>query len=356
MPLIGEIIDTIDEVCGDPEKNIGRVVPYGIGPVDQRMVGNNIDGGELIVIQGIPGSRKTTLAANLVANACISRRLPADYTICIDTLESGMTVERYTLVIISIIATKYMVYWTWVDQGNPDLLSMFAKGLPDVPTEQLIGTVATERNGEMVSECCIRPEFFQYYKASRLQHTAIAAAKKLISGWPLIISGFSEHPDPVIRDKRTVNTTDLNASYARWNFLYEKMGMRWLVLDHVQQYQMEGSDFDVQKSVKLKTADWIRHSRGIVYAISQIGVGSQRDAFMNKGNKTYALGGQVLESESTVTWEVKYDETLPYYIRLRHPIKSRKGLHPDVAIPIEPNSGAFIGKAIEYSKVNLNTD
>ncbi len=354
MPLIGDILDTIADVCGDPEQNMGRVVPYGIAPVDERMVGNNIDGGELIVIQGAPGSRKTTLAANFVANACISRRLPPNYLICIDTLESGMTIERYSLVLLSIVATKYLVYWTWVEQGQPDLLSLFSQGLPNNPIDQLITTIATEVNGQAIEECVIRPEFFRYYKASPMQHAAIEAAKKTMAGWPLAICGFSEHPDPVVRHKRTVDTTNLESSFTRWNSLYEKFGMRWLVIDHVQQYAIEGQDYDIQRSVTLKVGEWMRNTRGIVYLLSQIGVGSQKDARDNKGVKTHASGGQKLESESTLTWEVRYDETVPYYIKLRRPIKSRKGIHPDIAIPIEPNSGAFIGRATEYRKIGLN--
>jgi hypothetical protein len=36
---------------------------------------------------------------------------------------------------------------------------------------------------------------------------------------------------------------------------------------------------------------------------------------------------------------------------LRRPLKSRIGVHPSVDLPIEPNSGAFIGPAVEYRRL-----
>lgn len=359
MPMIGDIVDYLPEVIGDIDANLSQVVPYGVKPVDERMVGNNLGGGEIIVIQGSTGTRKTTFAVNLIVNACLSARIPEGVQICIDTLEAGMTIERYTSIIEAIVATRYMVYWTWVDQNEQSLTKLYRRGMPaGTSIEDVIAAVSCDVNGVNTRECVICPEFFMYGRQTKLQHRAIEAAKALVRTWPLIICGFSEHPDPVKRAKFTVDTTNIEESSARWAMLSNKYNMRWLVIDHLQEYAVKGaaSDFETMKVVTSAIGEWQRATRGIVYILSQIGTGSERESRTDKGVKSYAQGGKVLQASSTVTWQVIYDDTKPYIIRLKRPIKSRKGMHTDIAIPIEPISGSFIGRAYEYKPSSGSDD
>jgi hypothetical protein len=351
MTLLKELVDSSEEVWGDPEQNRGLVVPFGIGPVDERIPGIPVQRGGLFGIQGQPGTRKTTLVCNILINQCLSQKLPPGYHICVDTLESGMTIERYSDVILSMLATRILVYWHWNQSVERDVRKLFALGLPAKPIEELVTRVGSFENGRFVKETELKPEFFQFGRRTKRQHEAIGLARSIMRTWPMLICGVSEHPDPQIAAARTVNVTNLSDSYKRWVKYSKELNMRQLIVDHLQEYHVgNGSDFERMKLVVHAIAAWQKPVRGVAWVISQVGVTSAREA-RQSGVKAHAQGGQVLEAEAQYMTEVQYKEDNPHTIHLRRPLKSRIGVHPSVDLSIEPNSGAFIGPAVEYRRL-----
>lgn len=352
MPLvhIKDLIDGATERWGDPAENIGRLVPFGINIVDERLLGVPIDRGGIFGIQGSPGSRKTTFLINVIANQCLSGRLPQGYHIAIDTLESGMTIERYADIVIAIVATKFLVYWHWNESQEKDINRLLAMGLPQSKVDRLIEEVGFEENGRFVRETVLRPEFFIYGRRTPRQQEAIKMSRAIVRNWPIFIFGVSEHSDPEVATARTTIVTSLAHSVERWKWLSEERNMRELAIDHLQEYAFADNpnDYEKMKRVVGMVAQWQKACRGVAWVVTQIGVTSAREA-RRGGTKAHGQGGQVLEAQSQVMWEVSYDEERPNIMCLKRPIKSRVGMHNDMAIPIEPNSGAFIGLATEMS-------
>ncbi|OGC94116.1 MAG: hypothetical protein A2W25_12085 [candidate division Zixibacteria bacterium RBG_16_53_22] len=350
MPLtpLRDLVDDAEARWGDPNENIGRIVPFGVMPVDQATIGIPVDRGGFFLLQGVPGTRKTTVALNFLLNQLLSGRLPQGYHIAYDTLESGMTIERIADILWAMVATKYLVYWHWNNTDERDILRLLSMGLPDdIPPSRLVEEVV----GQGRRETILRPEFFQFSTRSPRQQAAIEMARAVIRNFPLFVFGISEHPVPAVALARTTATWDLAESKVRWAWMFEHYNMRELVVDHMQEYQFHDSpiDFEIQKRVVPMLAGWQKASHGIVWLISQIGVTSEREA-RREGINPYSQGGKVAEAESSATWTVDYNQDDPYHIKFRRPNKSRIGMHPDVAIPIDPFSGAFIGKAVKWNE------
>lgn len=356
MSRLRDIIDDSEERWGDPEENVGRRVPFGIPALDANLMGVPIDTGAVFGIQGEPGARKTTFVLNIIVNQCLSQKLPPGYHICIDTLESGMTIERYADIILAIVATKILIYRHWQHTDEDNILRLLAKGLPHNNTQTLVEECGQEFNGRFVRETVLRPEFFRYGRRTKRQLEAINLAKAIVRTWPIMIFGVSEHPDHEIAKKRTTATMNLAKSLRRWIQLSEKEHMRQLVIDHMQEYIFPDhpSDYDLQKRVVGTVKSWQKPIRGVAWIISQIGVTSAREA-RSSGVDAYAVGGKVLEAEAQYMGQVKYKKDSPYYMELTRPVKSRIGMHASLGIPLEPNSGAFIGAAAEMRVIKLGS-
>lgn len=353
MPLttMKDLVDGADEEWGDREENLGRLVPFGFRIVDQSLLGIPIDTGGMIQIHGSAGSRKTTLALNLIVNQCLSGRLPQGYHIAYDILESGVTIENIRDILLSILATKYLVYWHWNESAETDLVRLLRQGLTlEIPIADAIDGVR-DQNG--ARETVIRPKFFFYGLRSERQTEAIKMAMAIARNWPLLIFGLSGHKDSAIARKRTTPTWDLEESRKRWAWLTDKMNMRQLWIDHMNEYQFsdEPTDFVVQKRVVPTVVSWQKTCLGLSFVLAQVGVTAERSARMG-GTDPYSMGGKVAEAESILTWHVEYDPDAPYYFKLRRPIKSRIGMHQDLGVSIEPNSGAIIGQPIPWGLID----
>ena len=161
MPLthLKVLVDGAEEFWGDPQKNIGRVVPWGFGLLDQALIaGVPINAGGMLGVYGIAGSRKTSFVINIIINQCLSGRIPPGYNIAYDTLESGMTIERIANIFLSILATKFLIYWHWNETEERDIRKLLAMGLPtDMLPDNLVMDVRDNGRRETV----VRPEFFQ---------------------------------------------------------------------------------------------------------------------------------------------------------------------------------------------------
>ena len=351
MPAVflKEIIDESEDRWGDPTENIGRLIPFGIAGVDENLLGVPIDRGGVIGLQGVPGSRKTTLLVNILINQCLSGRLPPGYHIGIDTLESGMTIERYADVILAIVATKFLVYWHWNETSERDIIKLLRMGLPERNPAEIIYDVGYVQDGKLVGEAKFRPEFFIYGMRTKRQLEAIKMAKAVVRNFPIMIFGVSEHPDIEVAKRRTTDVTNLERSHKRWHEMAEEHNMRELAIDHLQEYYLPGAsnDYEKMQMVVSAAAQWQKVWRAVLWMLSQIGVTSERES-RKSGISAYAQGGKVLEAESQVMWQVEYNSVEPYIIELLRPIKSRIGMHGKIAIPIDPTSGAFIGRAGKY--------
>ena len=333
---------------GDPRENRKSAVPFGIAPMDARIPGVPIRSGGIFGVQGLPGTRKTTLLCNLIVNMYVSGKMPAGYMTCIDTLESGMTIERYSDTILAIVATRILVGWHWVSTDT-DIEDLLKTPLPDKPVAKLVTETGSTINEKFYRETNMRPDFFKYSYRTPRQHKAISAARDLIAKWPIAVFGVSEHPDPDVANERTVDVTNLSKAYVRWCYLAENHGMKQLVIDHLQQYMGYSSDYERMRAVTHAVASWQKKYGGIAWVISQVGVTASRDA-RTYGIRSHAAGGNVLEAEAQYMGEVDYKDTDPWHIILRRPLKSRIGVHPTIQIPIDPESGSFIGAATEYKK------
>ena len=344
--MLRDLVDGATDEWGDPKENIGHIVPFGQVLIDKSLIGVPVERGAIFQIQGIKGSRKTTVALNFVINQCLSGRLPQGYHIAYDTLESGMSIERIRDIIWAMVATKYLIYWHWHETEERDLTKLLSRGLPTRPVVSLVEDV-----GARERDTILRPEFFKYGMRTEKQKDAIQMAGNVIRNWPVYLFGASEHPDLEIRRARTVATWNLEQSVTRWSWLYEHKNVRQLVIDHINEYQFHDnpSDFDVQKRVIPALASWQKESLGIAWIIAQVGVGSAREA-RRDGVDMSAMGGFTGEAESSLTWTVEYDPDEPYYVKLKRPNKSRIGMHPDLSIKIEPNSGVFVGQATYWSE------
>jgi len=353
LTSLKDLIDGAEDRWGKTEDNVGQLVPFGIAPVDTRLYGVPIDRGGIFGIQGVPGSRKTTLIANIIVNQCLSRRLPVGYSIAIDTLESGMTIERYADILLSILATKFIVYWHWRGTNERDILKLLAMGLPSIPGEDMIEQTGTIMNDRFIRETTLSPETFKYRRMTKRQMEAIDMAKAIARTWPVFIFGSSENSDMEVSKQMSTETTNLERASRRWFYLTEHYNVRELVIDHMQEYVWaeKQTDFDVMRSVVSMVAQWQKSCRGVAWIISQIGVTSERESRREKIS-AYAQGGRGLEAESQLIWQVNYDTENPYQMILKRPIKSRLGMHPDLVIPLDPISGAFLGTAQERGHLN----
>jgi len=343
MTTLRDLVDDAHSEWGDAEDNISRLVPFGYQLLDKSLTGIPIDTGAIFQIQGYSGSRKTSAVLNFLINQCLSGRLPQGYHIAYDTLESGMTIERIRDIIWAMVATKYLIYWHWNETQERDIVRMLSMGLPDKPVATLMLDVA-DKNGHR--ETILKPEFFRYGRRTQRQMEAIQMAGNVIRNWPIMVFGSSGHPDPEIRRQRTTPTWFLGPSIKRWQTLYEENNVREIVIDHVTEYVFDDNptDFEIQRRVVPAVAGWQKATLGVAWMIIQVGVTSARES-RREGVDMTATGGNIGERESTVTWTVMYDQDDPYFVRIKRPNKSRMGMHPDLAIKVEPNSGAFIGQA-----------
>lgn len=331
------------------KKAIGNRVGTGIGLIDTATKGIRLNSGGIYVIQGIEGSRKTSILLNIVINQCLSGNLPEDYVIEWDSLESGMSVERISDMMVSMLANRFLTYW-WATNTNETDYFKLARLVPEMNTVDLIGlpTITTASN-EIKRLNVIKPEFLEEEEVywSDHQKAAIEVAKNYVYRFPIIICGVSEDEDREERKKKTTITYDLGESQERWHHNAKHHNVRQIIVDHITKYVIDGSIDGyqaMQKGIPVMVKWQSEWEGGFHWVVAQVGA-TQRMAYRNSEENPTAFGGPLLAMEANALWHVKYDpKKTPYYASMELG-KTRIGYHKPLAIPIEPESGAIIGKA-----------
>lgn len=337
------------------------IVPFGIYHVDAVLpMGVKVTSPKLCVIQGGSGSRKTTLMLNIIVNMCLSGNLPPGHKIVFDSLENGFTLERSMVVLRSILATRYIIYRHYTgfrdisaeEPATDYLRQLFAYDIESGDPQFLVRNITFSFNGRDVAECAFTSDFVEAWYANKLHLTPLQNKAWMIAGdalatFPIEFFGVSEHPNYDIADKRSTPTIYIEQSYERWCKLAEECLSIQIITDYLQEYWLPNTSDHYQK--QLVVTPWlsrfIKEKRKTIWCISQEGIGHQRD-FASKGVVMGSSGGDMLKAASQLNWRVSYaKETNPFFMTLHSPVKLTRGNHPDLALMIEPNSGAIFGRS-----------
>jgi len=312
---ISELIKVALWDWGNPETNQARLLPYGLPPLDEALYGINIIDGELIAIQGLEKQRKTTLLANIVLSVMLSGTLTRmGYSMVVDSLESGETIERYRDRLIGMMATYALL--TKIHGNRREAWSV---------SEAL----QNEHLG-------MSPEYLRFANRSAAQQGAIEHAMEIMKDWPLYIFGGSRYKD------RATDTRDLQKSMMRWRGLADE-GAIIFAADHIQQYNVPGGDYQKQEVVVPALSGFQLATSSAVIALSQIGLGTYRDYKAGALEVMYAKGGGRLAAEANVVIQTTYDEAnCKVLIDVPRSRKSRAKMWQH----LEPSSGLFIGAPI----------
>lgn len=327
-PGISAWVSKAEDDWGNAEENREHLVPFldrrwGMSLIDRTLYGINVKDGEIIGIQGIEKSRKTTFAANIVLNICMSGALPDGYRIAIDTLESGMPPERYRDVLISMVATRILLDDVWQDR-----LPGEGEARTGGRYKQLVERYLS------IEGLGITPEFLRYHTRSEQQMWAIEQAKQIVSRFPIDLYGPGS---------ATGDTRSLALSQERWKRIHEKRGVKLLVVDHVQQYHGDTRLSDYQKLERAvdAIANWSTSHRGVAFILSQVSLTSVRQA-REHGTAVTAKGGAKLSAEANVVFDVGYEEGAN--VMTLHVSRSRRAAPPTCYQGLEKQSGLFVLK------------
>jgi hypothetical protein len=349
---VGDIVAIRSDSYGKPKPYKGRLAPTGIAHIDQVTDGIRLNQGGVYAIQGIEGSRKTSILLNIVINQCLSGALPdKDYMIEWDSLESGMPVERIADMMVSMLANRFISYWHVTGTKEYDYFTLAKSVNPEIsPVNLITGPVVNT-----LRENVINPEYLDKSADSWTtnQRDAIEIAKQYVYSFPVIICGISADEDKELRKAKTTITWDLETSKKRWERNARDYGVRQIVIDHITKYVIKGRLDALQAMEQGIPAmqEWqARWEGGLHWVVAQISAG-QRLAYRGSEDNATAYGGPLLAMESTAIWEVTYKpKKTPYYATMEV-LKSRIGWHKPIAIPIEPQSGAIIGQSRYLSAV-----
>lgn len=324
-------------------------VPFGLLPTDNVSGGLDIEAGGLYSIQGNEGSRKTSLALNILINQCLSGKLPEKYAIEWDSLESGMTIQRVAHVIISILANRYMTLWFHTKMFDETDYHKLMAAFSVQNGERAILEVTKTENDRTFQENVIKPERLVRGRYTPFQRKAIEVAWGVANTFPVILSGVSEDRRHLAeRESRlyvpSVATTNLEESAERWERHALEFDVRELWCDHIGKYDLPGSDYDVMKAFIRASTRWLAKESGrTVWALCQVGT-AQRQAYRSSEYELpSARGGALVAEESMLAYHLKYNWRItPYWVRVNM-AKSRIGVHDDMYVPIERESGAMFG-------------
>lgn len=371
MPLTArESVQTIGEVFArrfNPDGSEENVVPFGIDHIDASFImGVEPTIPQVYVIQGDGGTRKTTVMLNFILRMCLSGELPLGHQILIDSLENGMTVERYLTTLRMMTATLILIYEHWLETQYTiqyDLRSFLWELINrELPREKDAKTLALGPvdmiNGKPMPLTVLTMDFIKaFYKGlvmmTEKQARAWDLAGEIVADFPITVFGVSEHPDFDKADARSDLTTIIDDAVDRWKLYAKEYQSVQVVVDYMQEYYFPNFHdlYNKQLVVVPKIAQFVKEVRKTVWIISQESVGQQKE-FADSGAVRSAAGGNILRNASHTNWRVDYKEHVnPYSLILFRPSKSRRGIHPDLALMIEPNSGVIFGKsrAIERS-------
>lgn len=347
MVNLASLIESLSKEWQNPTRFMAGSVPSGIETLDRAIGPIRIFSGGIYGVLGAEGSRKTTFMLNILCNQMLSGKFPKDKTTLIDTLETGMTVQTYIEALISILATKILVHWHWGGNDEKDVVKLLKRGLPERDIRSLIEEVGYKDAGGHFRREVIKPTTLRGTLWTGRQKDAINLAKEIIKEWPIIIHGLSSNDD-----YPTIPTWDLDSTLNRWKFLTDKKNVIQIVVDNIQQYRLSSSgdtiDYIRMNQATNLMADWLRHSKGLIWAINQVPV-SQKSHLIKLTQLPTGAGGAALKQQQHRGWVTYYDpRDNPYSMRVITD-KSRDGHCGDLDISLDPHSGAFIGKEKFYS-------
>lgn len=324
---VKHLIETCETRWGQPEQNRSMLLPFGIAPFDRALYGMDIRNGELILVQGPEKQRKTTMVINIICHYMQSKLPVVKPMTVIDTLESGMTPDRYLDALISVVATQVLM-------RNGHRHREFCPAC-NLPKCAMLG---------------ISPEFLMYNTRKPDQAAAIKTAMAVISEWPLQIYGAAENEG----DTRNLAAAMIGSDkmQSRWAFLVEEFGAKVIACDHLQQYNvgMGADDYTIQRDVVKAASSVVAKLKVVNLMISQVSLTSQRELSQGTGKYT-AAGGLKGAQEATSIFSVNYKSGSG---ELRITLEdSRKAGAFAVNQRIEDTSGTFYGEPMQIEKSQM---
>ena len=274
--------------------------------------------------------------------------LAEGYVIEWDSLESGMSIEHISDTMVSMLANRFITYW-WATNTNETDYFKLAQLVPEMNPVELIGLpTITTANNEIKRLNVVKPSLLEEEEKfwNQYQKDAIALAKDYVYKFPILICGESEDEDQAIRRKKSTITYDIKVSEERWERNAKEYGVRQIIVDHITKYMINGTidGYQAMQNAIPAMVKWQSKWGGFHWVVAQVGA-TQRMAYRNSEESPGALGGPALAMEANGIWNVKYNpKKTPYFVEMEV-VKLRGAFHKALAIPIEPESGAIIGRA-----------
>lgn len=319
-PRIQTLLDHNDDHWGDPIKNRENLIPYGVLPIDKALYGLD-PFGELIVVQGPEKNRKTTFVANVIMNIMEGDKPKDKPVINIDSLESGMRPSKYKDVLVSMMATRFLIR----EKGH-------------VPH----GVCPVCNSPECV-ELKITPKFLRYMERTPAQMEALNWAIDRMYLWKVLVHGAK------IKEGNTRNLQEAylgdKKSKARWLRMYEEFGMQILVVDHGQQYAFRDEPTDYEKQIRAVSAvgDFVSQYGVAAFFVSQVSLTSLRAQRSSGKGVLTAAGGAKAAQEANTVFTTTYDSGGGLMkIKIE---EAREAPQFSTWQPLEDRSGCFYGEA-----------
>lgn len=330
-PSIQRFVEESDERWGKPAEKRQLLYPYGIEPLDKALYGMDLRG-DLITVQGEEKMRKTTTVENIAINGQLwfNAKLAGGEgvgvvrpLVAVDMLESGMGPDKYFDTLTANVAARYLIG-----------IGHFPN--PNLPCPMCGGKTACK-------ELVLTHKFINYNEKSPAQIEAIAWAKRQMMHFKMHIYG----PRPDQGDTRNLeaSVTGTRDQKSRWQRLCEQYGKVIFVSDHLQQYDVRGTELEQQREVIPAHSNIVAKYGAVVFEITQVSMGSARDAAQGIGKIT-AMGGRKAAQESNTILSCNY---VSGQGKVAITVEdSRDAGQFSIWQPIEENSGAFYSLP-EYS-------
>lgn len=324
-PNIQRFIDEAEDRWGAPAENRKNLYPYGVMPLDQALYGIDVLNGELIIVQSEEKMRKTTAVINFVING---QQLAKELRplVVVDMLESGMRPEKYFDTLVANMASRILI-----QRGhNPDHTKPCGKC----------------GGGTVCKELVLSHKYLRFNTRTADQQSAIHEAKQAMRKWNIHIYGPRESEG----DTRSLeaSVTGTKDQKSRWVRLCEQHKQVIFVSDHLQQYQVAGSDYEKMLAVVPAHADVVAKLNAVVFSITQVSLTSAREAAAGMGKYT-AAGGRKAAQEGNTIFSTNYksgDTKMAITIE-----DSRDAGSFSIWQPVQITSGAFYGEPARVSKL-----
>lgn len=342
MPQPREVYDPSiaaieDQLLNPPDYTeiLKTALQYGIKHIDlANPAGVNLEDGEMIVIRGRKKNRKTTLALNLVRHWCRSGDRLQGGKILWETLESGQTPRKVKQALICMEATAYMAGKIYKDvRGLPKLKA----GMDDYTSMDALRDVrdpahSQEGAGNLFK---LSPEYAKSVDRTPLQHEAIQEAIERVNKWPLLLYGAPRRQGgtKILEGRNGGESLDGLLPYSRWQRAVKDLGVKIIVVDHVNAYNVI-NDYDKANKAVMHASAIIGEFNVVFLAASQVSLTSIRV----DGQQETRGGTKWSEEGNTIVdiWYKQHDNKVKIGCGA-----ARDAPFPDIYVPVEMNSGLF---------------